>query len=290
MALSPPHKFGQIIGNLLEEIIQPILQEYCDEKGLYLDFGGRKREARKTKNIIWTDAYGNEHDLDFVIEKDGSDLKTGQPLAFIECAWRRYTKHSRNKAQEIQGAILPLAEKYEKMAPFLGIVLAGEFTEGSLRQLKSRGFKILHFPYSMIIDAFAKEGIDIKFDESTPDKEFSRCIDIINGASKKVVTNVKSQLIKKNRSEIDKFVKSLTIRIGRKIDKIIIVPLYGTKIEFLSVKEAENYIESHITGSDNLEFQRYEIIVKYSNSDRIEASFETKKRAQEFLRFAAESL
>ena len=45
---------------------------------------------------------GNVHDLDYVFEQGGTEATIGQPKAFIEIAWRRYTKHSRNKAQEIQ--------------------------------------------------------------------------------------------------------------------------------------------------------------------------------------------
>jgi hypothetical protein len=48
-------------------------------------------------------------------------------VAFIETAWRRYTRHSRNKAQEIEGAIGPLAETFAHARPFLGAILAGQF-------------------------------------------------------------------------------------------------------------------------------------------------------------------
>ena len=144
MAQSPAHKFGQIIGNLLEAVIYPLLLKYCNKKTLYLDKVGL-RLARQGKKVSWTDKYGNVHDLDFVIEKNGTDKKIGKPVAFIESAWRRYTKHSRNKAQEIQGAILPLAETYSESNPFLGAILAGVFTEGALNQLKSHGFSVLYF-------------------------------------------------------------------------------------------------------------------------------------------------
>ena len=46
MAKSPSHRFGQIIGDLLEEIILPQLQKYCDERGLYLDKKASARHAR----------------------------------------------------------------------------------------------------------------------------------------------------------------------------------------------------------------------------------------------------
>jgi len=117
MATSPAHKFGQEIGLLLEEIIKPLLAQFAAKHGYYLDSKGPRGKARPGKKVTWPDKYGNTHDLDFVIEKGGTPDTRGRPLAFIEAAWRRYTKHARNKAQEIQGAILPIAEKYHWDAP-----------------------------------------------------------------------------------------------------------------------------------------------------------------------------
>ena len=172
MAKSPSHKFGQLIGNLLEELIEPFLKDFARRSGLFLDYQKNSRPARKGKKVTWQDPYGNLHDLDYVLERNGTAYTLGTPLAFIEVAWRRYTKHSRNKAQEIQGAILPLAEKYQWSNPFLGAVLAGVFTEASLEQLRSLGFHVLYFPYDTIVAAFASSNIDVAFDENTPDKTF----------------------------------------------------------------------------------------------------------------------
>lgn len=120
MAESPAHRFGQLIGNLLEELVESFLLEFANRNRLYLDYQKRLRTARKGKKVTWEDSYGNVHDLDFVLERGGNDDVLGTPVAFIEVAWRRYTKHSRNKVQEIQGAILPLAEKHRWCNPFLG--------------------------------------------------------------------------------------------------------------------------------------------------------------------------
>lgn len=169
MAESPSHRFGQIVGNLLEEILLPVLQNFCEERRLYLDRHGKRVGVRKGKKVSWEDNYGNTHDLDFVIEKDGSAENRGRPVAFIEAAWRRYTRHSKAKAQEIQGAILPIAEKYENDKPFLGAVLAGEFTRSSLDQLKSLGFEVVYLPYETIVDAFQSVNIDVRFGDETPD-------------------------------------------------------------------------------------------------------------------------
>src|SRR6476620_7785514 len=136
MAESPSHKFGQALGKLFEDIVlddilKPRLEQFAKTKNYYLD-SQRSRPVRSGKKVTWEDKYGNKHDLDFVIEIDVTDDQLGRPVAFIESAWRRYTKHSRNKAQEIQGAILPIIELHHLSAPFYGAVLAGEFTKPAL--------------------------------------------------------------------------------------------------------------------------------------------------------------
>ncbi len=118
MAQSPSHRFGQIIGEVLEAAIRGPLEEVCRKHGLYLD-SKHPRLARNSLNkVAWKDRKGNTHDLDYVIESGGTEEAIGVPKAFIEIAWRRYTKHSRNKAQEIQGAIIPLYLTREAMTHF----------------------------------------------------------------------------------------------------------------------------------------------------------------------------
>src|SRR5947209_19932574 len=117
MAQSYAHKFGQIIGGVLESAVEPMLRDLAKKHGLYLDVKGKRKARKGRKKITWLDLYGNSHDLDFVIERGGSDTTNGKPVAFVEAAWRRYTKHSRNKAQEIQGAIMPLHAAHWECAP-----------------------------------------------------------------------------------------------------------------------------------------------------------------------------
>ncbi len=83
MAESPAHRFGQVIGELLESVVLPQLEAFCTEQELYLDYQKKVRPARQSKKVAWTDHFGNIHDLDFVIERDGSDEQIGRPLAFI---------------------------------------------------------------------------------------------------------------------------------------------------------------------------------------------------------------
>lgn len=287
MAKSPSHKFGQIIGNLLEDIMFPFLDGFCHKiDGLYLDHRSKNRPARQgKKKVSWQDKYGNVHDLDFVIEKGGTDYKIGYPIAFIECAWRRYTKHSRNKAQEIQGALLPLAETYWELRPFMGVILAGVFTEGAIQQLKSQGFEVLYIPYQHIVEAFKEQEVNVKFDESTPDEEFARVVSYIEKHGE-VLEQVKKYLTEKLYEEINHFMTILEDRISRTVEQVIIVSLHGETFVFNNIQDALKFLNQHShKPKSNLPFKGYHIIIKFANGDKVEANFESKQRAEEFLAF-----
>ncbi len=160
MAESLAHRWGQIIGDVFEMFVRNVLGEVAQRHGLYLDFK-RPRKARGGQGkVTWLDGYGNKHDLDYVLERGGTEDAFGVPIAFIESAWRRYTKHSKNKAQEIEAAIMPIALTFSRHQPFCGAVLAGEFTGNALHQLESRGFGVLHISYDSILAAFRELGID----------------------------------------------------------------------------------------------------------------------------------
>ena len=287
MAESPAHRFGQVIGELLESVVHPQLEDFCRNQGLYLDHQKRDRPARSGKKVSWSDQYGNAHDLDFVIEREGTDQQIGRPVAFIESAWRRYTKHSRSKAQEIQGAILPLAEKYRWNNPFLGAVLAGVFTEGSLDQLRSLGFHVLYFPYESLVAAFQSEGIDVAFDESTPDRVFRQTTARIENTPPDTMARIRTHLVATNQAAIDSFFVSLRQRLGRHVTRVVVIPLYGRVNEFATIEDAVRFLDRHMIYEGSGEFRKYEIRVNFSNGDKVEAFIEAKDKVKEFLNFVA---
>jgi hypothetical protein len=280
MAESLAHKFGQIIGNLLELTIQPSLEKFAKANRLYLDKKG-KRKTRKGAKVSWYDLNNNKHDLDFVLERGGTDSVVGSPVAFIEIAWRRYTKHSRNKAQEIQGAILPLAEKYKNNSPFKGVVLAGEFTKGAIDQLKSLGFAVLYFPYGTVVKAFANFGIDASSNELTTEEDFRIKIDVWKTSPHK--QNIARELVRLNKKEVANFILSLTNSAVRQIEQVWVLPLHGQQSQLTSIAEAISFIRSYSEQTPALPLLKYEIIIKYNTGDRIEASFHDKKDAIAFL-------
>jgi hypothetical protein len=283
MAQSPSHRFGQIIGDLLEAAIRPILQTVAADLDMYLDGKGARVVRGKKRKVAWVDGKGNAHDLDYVFEAGGTADTVGVPRAFIEIAWRRYTKHSRNKAQEIQGAILPLAERYSDHHPFLGVVLGGVFTNGSLTQLRSNGFTVLYFPYTSVVAAFAAVGVDASFDEDTPDSHLLRKVKSFLKLSPQQRERIAEKLRRRHKADIDAFVSALRLMLTRQITSVYVLPLHGIARTLASVNEAIEFIELFDESRPEPPFTRYEVGVRYTNGDEIRGQFTDKAAAISFL-------
>jgi hypothetical protein len=283
MADSFSHKWGQIIGNLIQEFICERLEEIASHHSLYLDYQ-KQRKARTKKKVSWQDRYGNSHDLDYVLERGGTEHIRGLPVAFIETAWRRYTKHSRNKVQEIEGALIPLAETYSHLRPFLGAILAGAFTQGSLDQLKSKGFQILYLGYDSIVRAFATVGIDASFDENTPEVEFQNKIAQWNNLSKTDILNIKNKILNLEQDRINTFINSLEQSFSRLIQAITVTVLHGHAQQIITIERAIEYIHNYAeTQPINAPALNYEINIRYNNGDMIQGIFQRKAEAIKFL-------
>ncbi len=291
MAKSPAHQFGQEIGILLEEIIKPLLANFAQTRGFHLDTKGPRGRAREGSKVTWTDRYGNAHDLDFVIERDGSRDVRGRPLAFIESAWRRYTKHSRNKAQEIQGSILPVAEHYAWDAPFKGVILAGVFTKASIAQLESNGFTILYCGDDSMVRAFADVGIDIRFDEDTPDAAFGRALRSLKRLSTTQRNTLKSALVTHNQEKIGSFMQRLATTLSRAVESISVLPLYGTSFDFTAPAQAVEFLRKAPATKPVPAAvpTKIEVIIRFSDGTRIDGSFIEAERAIDFILYATKA-
>jgi hypothetical protein len=286
MAQSASHKFGQALGKLFEDIVlydilKPRLQHFAQTKNYYLDWQ-RSRPARSGKKVTWKDKYGNKHDLDFVIEIDGTDDQLGRPVAFIESAWRRYTKHSRNKAQEIQASLLPIIELHH--APFYGVVLAGDFTKPALDQLRNNGFAIIYIPYTDVVAAFKKIDFDVAFDETTADPIYTAASQRLADLSSSEKNKLRLALMDVSKQEVDRFMDTLRNCLDRFISQIIIMPLFGTRYEFKNIDDALTELNTVDIDRPSGEFERFEVIIDYSNSDTIRATFQDKILLADFLR------
>jgi multidrug efflux pump subunit AcrA (membrane-fusion protein) len=166
----------------------------------------------------------------------------------------------------------------------LGVILAGVFTSGSLTQMKTSGFEVALFPYESIVAAFASVGITANFDEETPDSIFQNTVNQIEAIPTQVREQLKQHLVDSNQALLEKFFSELQATLDRQIYQIILIPLHGQQNEFATVAEAIAYVKNYREdGLREGEFKKYEVIVRYSNDDKIDATFQNKEKAVAFL-------
>ncbi len=68
------------------------------------------------------------------------------------------------------------------------------------------------------------------------------------------------------------------------MSRIRILPLHGTPVELASIAEAIAFIEGYDEETTFGLVAKYEVQIRYSNGDRIDAQFQSKSSAIEFLR------
>jgi len=283
MANSQSHKLGEFIGAFFEDLMKKPFRDFADKNGLYFDTIG-PRKARSGKKVTWTDVHGSKHDLDFVLEKGGSEESFGQPVAFIELAWRSYTKHSKNKAQEIQGAVNPICEKYQLLKPFKGAILSGQFTDNAINQLHSDDFHVLYIPLSKLVEAFSTHGLDVYFDEDTTEAALRKKYAAVSKkANKPLLEKIREEILKTCEPEIKQFVKELSDTYKRKIKTICILPLHGKRTEVADVEKAIDYINGYTDIPTDHSLEYIEVIVTYNNGTIIQCQFKEKDEAVDFL-------
>ncbi|MDP2564407.1 hypothetical protein [Pseudoalteromonas marina] len=267
MAKSPAHKIGQLIGHMLEEIFEPLLREVSTKTDTYLDKTNIDRPSRTSKTLMHIDDQGNNHGLDFVYERFGDDNNEGLPIGFIECAWRRYTKHSKNKVQEIHSAIESLAMKHKSYSPFKGAILSGHYSEPSLQQLKSQGYTIIHIPYETVIEAYEYAGFDIAYDSETVLEDLLYKGISIDGLSETDINKIRSYIFKACHIGIYDFIHTLIGSLTKQIELINITPVIEQSYNFTEPLETLKWL----TSSNNIHNRSINLIdleITYSNKSK----------------------
>ncbi len=203
-----------------------------------------------------------------------------------------------HKSQEIEGAILALAETYSHLKPFLGVILAGVFTKGALEQLRSRGFIVAYFPYESILHAFAAVGIDASFDEGTGEKEFLKKIKSFAALPPAAVMKIritllnpakvgkeKSELVTPDKPPLEDFLVALDKSLSRRVQGVTVAVLHGNPRQIPTVTEAIAYIQGYRDSDGTREsVLQYQIYVRYNTGDGIQGTFNHKDDAIRFLK------
>lgn len=282
-ASSPGHKLGQMIGQFFEEFFYQDLEDLSLRLGLYFDKKGPRPGVRgKKTKLTWFDARGNAHDMDCVLERKGSNTERGSPAAFIEIAWRRYTKHSRNKTGEIEGALIHLRETYPS-CHFFAAILGGEYTEGGKQQLESHGITVLHIPFDVIVSAFKVRGGVLSYDERAAANIKQATIEKWQSLSKKDIAAITKRFREIIGPDYSKFLTKLETTLTRGIHSVRLLPLYGHEIVCSSIEEAMALLSTYSSSDVTLELLKFEVRLEYTNGDKIEGQFHTKDEALRFL-------
>ncbi len=267
----------------LENCIISFLKGSNIAKKYYIDYR-HPREARGNKSeVIGIDSSKNKHKLDIVIEEGGSEKKFGIPRAYIEVAWRRYTKHSKNKVQEISGAILPIIESYPIEPPYYCAVLGGEFTESALKQLESVGFEVFHVPYDKICDTFKSEGIDIRWDEKSSERHMVTIMNVFNRISERQKEKLTRLFISDNYITLSRLYQSLEGSLNRVVTQITILSHHGYSSTVSCPAEAIRYVTEY-KETDSVPFIGFEIKIRFNNNEEFTLSGLSKSKAIKILR------
>jgi hypothetical protein len=282
---SPGHKLGQIVGVLLEQLLGEPLKQFAAQYHLYCDCKGIRPGVRLGRKVTWIDSRGNRHDLDYVLEKGGSPELRGDPVAFIESAWRRYTKHSRNKPGELEGALLPLRESFTTVR-FLGVVLAGEWSEGGLQQLRSAGIEVLHIPFRTIVNVFHAQGIRLDYPEKATIQEKAALNRILERLTKGELGTVSAAMWNAIEPDYRRFETKMANAIMEVPLRVRIITLYGDEIEYKTVAEAIRELENPTVARElDLTVARgYEVFIDYASGSSVAGRFQNKKELVQFLR------
>lgn len=278
---SATHKLGQMIGNFFEKLFEESFERVAEKYNLYCDSKGARPQIRGSrKKVTWKDAKGTPHDLDYVLERGASENSRGKPVAFLELAWRRYTKHSRNKAGEIESALYHLGNTYP--GAFLGAILAGEWSKGSLEQMRVRGINVLHIPFEDIATTFDSKGINLRYEEKSPDDVKWAIVEQWETLTEKDFDDLEKLLTHKISQNSRIFLERLNKSFERRVVSVRVLSLHGETNEYLKVEEAISALSTDVT-NDRLEFVRFEVQIRFSNNDKIEGEFHEKETAVEFL-------
>jgi hypothetical protein len=263
---SSGHKLGQIVGDWYEEFVAArILESVANDLSLYVDHRFKSRTCRSGSKVIWSDLDGNSVDYDFVLELGGTDTKRGTPIAFFETFWRRGTRHSKDKARDDSGKLLPMRSTYPT-ARILGIISAGDFSVPAQDLVKSRSIDLFYIPKNKIIESWRSCGVEIDYDDGANEV-------VKSAVAASAVTSTSKAGVKKGIADMlyqlvgEAVFKSYSERIKAAMYALPVT--YGisnmyveNKKEFENYSSASDYL-STISNQPNKDTEMMEHILKY---------------------------
>lgn len=268
---SAGHKLGQLIGDWFEQhFVLPLLMKVGHELNLFVDCRFTPRPARGDR-ILWQDADKNSVDYDFVLELQGTTEEIGIPVAFIESFWRRGARHSKDKARDDTGKLLPMRAVYPT-ARFLGIVAAGDFTAPARELVRSRDIDLFYVTKDKIVSAFAHHGLTIDYHDQSGERQkqqIARAFERnFSDETRLAVAQTLVELL--SRAAVDSYVDRVRARLSALPQEIrFIQQMQSTPAVFHSPAEADVFLQNPTFGKQG-EISSYLYQVLYSDGTEFE--------------------
>lgn len=147
-------------------------------------------------------------------------------------------------------------------------------------QLRSEGFSAMHFPTEEVIEAFDAVGIDIIWEEDTPDDELEERVRECEALSSDELNTAKQKLFDLGSDEFGISVSSLAAALDRRITEVDVIAQYGQTRAFPTVDDACAYIADvpEVFPAD-IPLLDFAISVRFSDGDTIEVKYKDRNRA-----------
>lgn len=268
---SSGHKLGQIIGDWFEQFfVLELLSSVSHQLNLFLDSRWIERPIRGEK-ITWEDEEGNSVDYDFVLEIGGNKNQIGIPVAFIECFWRKGSRHSKDKARDDTGKLIPMRNTYPT-ARFLGIIAAGDFTHPARELIRSRDIDLFYITKQQIVQAFYDNGFIVDYPDKASEAEKAK---IVLALEEDITLNKKQKIANTLMDLVGKItIKSYVDRVKAKLSalpqEIRLVLRYESKpLRFPSIATLTNFLENPDFQMNNPQ-ESYLYQITYSDGTQFE--------------------
>ena len=93
-----------------------------------------------------------------------------------------------------------------------------------------------------------------------------------------------------NESQIGGFLTALDKVLGKRIDKLYLIPLHGRAYEFRTTDEPASCVREYKDDDASLPLVKYEIFVKYTNGNEIRSQFQEREESYTFLEYISKSI
>jgi len=184
----PGSALGEAIGKLIEADLGAVIQRVAAPFG-------HSVAPRALRNHL-----GNKHRIDIVV----SDTEDN-PIILVEPKYLRYKKHNWDKGSRLCIAHYSLRRTYPSIRKSIG-VLAGEWTDASLRFIQSFGVETYRIPFDYIADILGQYGIVFRWDEKdiqTPMKAWQRFCQLSEEEREEIAATITSPVRQAIRQSVE---------------------------------------------------------------------------------------